>query len=379
MTVDLPATLVIVLLAVNLLSFGAASWRCRPGGSCLPQPRTPPVSIIRPLAGMENYLEEMLRSNFELDYPDYEILFCVQRTDDAVIPLVRRLIAEYPSRDAKLLIGDDPFSANPKLNNCLKGWENSRHELVIMADSNVLMPLDYIQVLLKHLSPDISVTFSPPIGARPESFWSDVECAFLNSFQARILYAGDVLRLKPIQGKSMLLRRSWLEACGGIRGLSAELAEDIALRKMILRSRSQTRIVDAPFEQVLGKRTIGEVIQRQRRWAVLRRLASPRLYTLELMLGGATPMACAAFAAITSQQNPLSAAGSVGAIIYACESAFAWRLGWLHSWRSPLAFIVRDLLLPVIWVCGIFDRGYSWRGFKIRTGGSELQWLGRQQ
>lgn len=190
----------------------------------------------------------MLRSNFELDYPDYEILFCVQRAEDPVIPLVRRLIAEYPSRDAKLLIGDDPFSANPKLNNCLKGWENSRHELVIMADSNVLMPRDYIQVLLKHFGPDIAVTFSPPIGTRPESFWADVECAFLNSFQARVLYAGDVLRLKPIQGKSMLLRRSWLEARGGIRGLSAELAEDIALRKMILRSRSQTRIgVDTPL------------------------------------------------------------------------------------------------------------------------------------
>jgi len=379
MTVDLPATLVILLLAVNLLSFGAAAWRCRPGRTCLPQAQASPVSVIRPLAGMENYLEEMLRSNFELDYPDYEILFCVQRAEDPVIPLVRRLIAEYPSRDAKLLIGDDPFSANPKLNNCLKGWENSRHELVIMADSNVLMPRDYIQVLLKHFGPDIAVTFSPPIGTRPESFWADVECAFLNSFQARVLYAGDVLRLKPIQGKSMLLRRSWLEARGGIRGLSAELAEDIALRKMILRSRSQTRIVDAPFAQILGERTFGEVIQRQRRWALLRRLAAPRLYALELMLGGATPMACAAVAAMASQQNPLSAALSVGAVIYACESVFAWRLGWLHSWRSPLAFVVRDLLLPAIWLCGIFDRGYSWRGFRIRAEGSELQLLGGQQ
>ena len=104
----------------------------------------PPVSLVRPLCGIDNYAPETLLSTFALDHPHFEILFCVADAGDPVVPLIKDLIAAHPTVDARLLIGNDCVSANPKLNNVVKGWRAALHDWVVIADSNVLMPRDYI-------------------------------------------------------------------------------------------------------------------------------------------------------------------------------------------------------------------------------------------
>jgi ceramide glucosyltransferase len=116
---------------------------------------------VRPLCGIDNYAADTLRSTFELDYQHYEILFCVASAKDPVIPLVRNLMAANPGVCASLLVGDERVSSNPKLNNVSKGWRGAAHQWIIVADSNVLMPSDYIQMLFAswradtgHVAPD---------------------------------------------------------------------------------------------------------------------------------------------------------------------------------------------------------------------------------
>ena len=130
---------------VNLISILLAAWRIRVPSKPVP-PREPaePVTIIRPVCGLEPCIEQTLASGFVLDYPHYEQIFCVARHDDPVVPIIEKLMAEHPGIASRLLVGDDRISSNPKLNNCVKGWEASRSEWVIFADSNVLMPRDYI-------------------------------------------------------------------------------------------------------------------------------------------------------------------------------------------------------------------------------------------
>ena len=144
-----------------------------------------PVSLVRPLCGIDNYAAETLLSTFELDYPRCEILFCVADTADPILPLVKDLIAAYPTVAARLLIGNDRVSANPKLNNVVKGWRAASHDWVVIADSNVLMPRDYIQRLFASWRADTGLVASPPIGSHPQGFWAEIECAFLNTYQAR--------------------------------------------------------------------------------------------------------------------------------------------------------------------------------------------------
>lgn len=230
----------------------------------------PGVSLVRPICGLENHIEETLESAFHLDYPRYEIIFCVAAASDSALALVRRLIADHPHVPARLLIGNDAISANPKLNNVCKGWRAAAYDRIVMADSNVLMPRDYIERLLAAWRTDTGLVSSPPVGCRPDGFWAELECAFLNTYQVRWQYAAAAIGLGFAQGKSMLYRRSQIEAAGGIRLLATEPAEDAATTKLMRAAGLRIRLVDAPFEQPLGSRAATEVWARQLRWARLR-------------------------------------------------------------------------------------------------------------
>src|SRR5262249_41084109 len=215
---------------LHVISLIVAAWRCRPRGvsqsACVNASGGPHVSVVRPVCGLDNFLEETLRTSFELDYPRYELIFCVASMRDPAIAVVHQLIAAHPQSHARLLVGDDPVSQNPKLNNCVKGWRAAKHDWIIIADSNVLMPRDYIRRLFAAWKPDTGLVCSPPIGCRPVGFWAGLECAFLNTYQVRAQYVADALGLGFAQGKTMLWRRADLERAGGIGALGAEIAED---------------------------------------------------------------------------------------------------------------------------------------------------------
>ena len=213
------------------------------------------MSIVVPSRGVEPFTQETLARAFSLDWPRYELIFCVAHADDPVVKLINRAIALFPKVPARLLVGDDRVSGNPKLNNCVKGWEAARHDWVILADSNVLMPKDYVQHLMAAWRPDTGLVCSTPIGSRPDGFWAEVECAFLNTLQARWQYAGEALGLGFAQGKSMLWNKPMLDANGGIRALAAEIAEDAAATKLVNGLGLRVNLVASPFEQPLGQRT----------------------------------------------------------------------------------------------------------------------------
>jgi len=326
----------------------------------------PGVSIVRPVCGIENYGEDTLRSGFMLDYPNYEMLLCVAAANDPVVPLAQRLIAEHPEVPARLLVGNDPISDNPKLNNVCKGWRAAAHDWVVMADSNVLMPADYIERLLAPWQPDTGLVASPPVGCRPDGFWAELECAFLNTHQARWQYVADSIGLGFAQGKSMLYRKRDIDQAGGIRRLGEEPAEDAATTKLVRAAGLRVRLVDGPFEQPLGRRRAGDVWARQRRWARLRTASFKQFYMLELFTGGLVPLALAA-SVIAAFELPMISVLVPFAIWYGAEAVLCCAAGWHLSWRSPFAWLLRDLLLPVLWVLGFFGNDVVWRGHHIRT------------
>lgn len=322
----------------------------------------PPVTLVRPVCGIDNLGEITLRSTFHLDYPDYEIIFCVAQARDPAIPLIERLIAAYPKRRAKLLIGDDRISDNPKLNNCVKGWEAAAHEWIVLADSNVLMPPDYLTRLLARWDSGTGLVCSPPAGSHPDNFWAGVECAILNTYQARWQYTADTLGLGYAQGKSMLWRRDILERAGGIRALGCEAAEDAAATKIIRAQGLQVKLADAPFTQPLGRRTAMEVWRRQARWAQLRRSSFPLTFAPEIFSTAlVTLISVAAFASAAAW--PVAACvAAAGILLYGAEMFLARRAGWPLSPAYPLYALTRDVMLPAWWLNGWLGSGFEWRG-----------------
>ncbi|MEA2839604.1 MAG: ceramide glucosyltransferase [Methylobacteriaceae bacterium] len=362
------AVLGIVIFTLQLASILAATWRCRARPRTLAVPDdAPAVSLVRPLCGIEAFSEETLRSTFGLNYPDYEIIFCVQRGTDAIVPLLERIIAEHPDQPARLLIGDDPISSNPKLNNCVKGWNAARHDWIIFADSNVLLPKDYVQTLLKAWDEKTGLVISMPIGSRPQGFWAEVECAILNTFEARWMFAGEILGLGFAQGKNMLWRRDLLERAGGIGALAAEIAEDAAATKIVAAAGLKIRFADMPFEQPLGPRKALDIWSRQVRWARLRRVTFPGYFAPEPIAGAFVPLLLIGIATYGYDLNPVPIVAAFAALLYGAELILARIAGWFVNWASPIAYIVRDLAFPMMWVNACLFNDFTWHGKEMNV------------
>ena len=361
-------------LGIQALSTLLAARRCRTGKPADAPPAVlPPVSIVQPLCGLESFSRETMETVFALDYPNYEILFCVADPVDPILPLARALIAENPSVSARILIGDDRVSGNPKLNNVVKGWKASSRPWVIIADSNVLMPKDYITRLLSRWRPDTGIVCSPPIGTRAKGFAAEIECAFLNTFQARWQYAGEAVGYGFAQGKTMLWRRDILEAAGGIEALGAEIAEDAASTKLVHRAGLRAHLVDRPFVQPLGTRRLADVWRRQLRWAKLRRATFAGIYTQELFTSSVFTLAAAAAGAGEIGLGPAAGFALAWSVWYGCEALLAYASNWPLGPRSPLAWMARDIMLPWLWLRGWIGDEFEWRGNAMTVAEEELE------
>jgi ceramide glucosyltransferase len=347
----------------HLLSIVAAAIRCKARSDALPAPPdAPPVTIIRPVCGVENHITETLNSTFALDYPDYEIIFCVASAKDPIIPIVEELLRKHPRARARLLVGDERISTNPKLNNCVKGWRGAAHDWIVIADSNVLMPPDYIQRLFVPWTEKTGLVCAPPIGGRPEGFWAELECAFLNTYQARAQYFADTVGLGFAQGKTMFWRRAVLDQAGGIRALAADLAEDAASTKVVRAAGRKVQLVDRPFEQPLGYRSALDVWRRQSRWARLRRACFPHFFLPEIATGGIFPMIALGVFAQTMDWPAIPFVLALALAWYGGEIALARAAGWHMSPLFPVQALLRDLLLPILWLDGLFGSKFNWRG-----------------
>jgi ceramide glucosyltransferase len=209
---------------------------------------------------------------------------------------------------------------------------------------------------------DTGLVISMPIGSRPKGFWASVECAFLNTFQARWQYGAEAIGLGFAQGKNMMWRREVLERAGGIRALAAEIAEDAASTKIVRAQGLKVRLVDMPFEQPLGERSAHEVYSRHVRWARLRRATFPAFFIPEFMNGSFIAVVSGAYAALKFDANVLLTALAILTALHGAEIILARLAGWTLDWRTPFALLVRDILLPVMFVDACLFDNFVWHG-----------------
>ena len=333
-------------------------------------PRTeglPPVSIVRTLCERDNFLRQTLASTFAVTYPDYEILFCAARETDGAVETARGVIADNPGRDARLLVGEDRISSNPKLNNLAKGFAAARHDLLVFVDSNVLMTEDYLLQMFAVWKSDTGVVTAPPIGSRPDSFWAEMECSFLNTYQGRWQLFANRLGIGYAHGKNMMLRRSLIQGAGGIRALAGQPAEDAAVTKIVRQAGLAVALSPKCFVQPLGRRTAREVWDRQARWAKLRRRTFPIAFVAEPLSGSLVPLASAGIVAGALGADVPMVVGLMALAWYGGEVLLARSLGWHMKPVSLVTLPLRDLLLPVIWISSWASDAFEWGGQEIST------------
>jgi len=329
--------------------------------------RAPPVSVIVPLKGLDAELAGNLASLLRQDYPDYEVLFSVAEADDPAAAVARRAIAEAPHVPARLVVGAAAVSNHLKTNNMIRPLGAARHDAVLITDSNVRSEPDRIAGLMRHLGGRQGLVSATAAGARPDTMAGELECAFLNGYCTRFLLFGDRIGRTVALGKTMLFRRSDLERAGGITQLARGGADDVALTRAITGLGLRVAMAERAAVHPVAGRRFGEVWSRHARWLVYRRDYALLTFVLEPFGGG---LVAAAMAGLVGAFNPfgLPAALAVAAhlaIWYGAEAALLRARGWHLGWRSPLAWLARDAMLPAMWVRSMMSRRMRWRGVTV--------------
>lgn len=281
-----------------------------------------------------------------------------------MVPIVRHLIAAYPRAEARLLIGRDAVTPNPKLNNLWKGWQAATADWIILSDSNALLPPDYVESLFARWDRKTGVVSHATVSVLPEGFVAELECAFMNAYQARIVLAADTIGFGYALGKTLMWHRDTIAAAGGYQAMAQEAAEDISTTRSLRPTGLRARLATRPLPQAIGRRRWKDVWRRQVRWAQVRRSGLRGAYLAEPLSGGLLPIGAMVVLVATGVAPAWSLAAYVVAW-YGLEAALSSYSGWPLTWRIPLASVLRDLLIPVIWLVGWGGRQFDWRGTAI--------------
>jgi ceramide glucosyltransferase len=337
----------------------------------VPTPRTtPPVSILKPLCGVDDGLEENLASFAALDWPDFEVVLGVRSASDAAFPLARAAVRRWPGRFRVVLQRGAP-GMNPKVNQLLTLARAARHDLLVVSDSNVRVPPGYLAELVALLEDErVGLVTNPISGEGEVRLGSLMDHLHLVSWVTPAMVATKRLRIRDIVvGKSMALRRSDLEAMGGFEGVRNILAEDYVMGRMVSAVLGKrVAVARTPVRNVSARRSLRDFLGRYERWSVLQRHAVGRLTYSSFVLMNPVLFAAAA-AAVAGTPETLGAL-AVTCLAKIALDAVAGALLRPGGFRLlQLAVIpLKDLVFGAAWAVGLFRSEIAWRGNQIAVG-----------
>ena len=374
----MPGTILLVLVAVSLfcaLATHAATHLALFRRPAKPRAPLPPITILKPLCGFDEDLDENLSSLAEQDYPaPIQIVLGAEDSRDPALDAARRLRDRFPSLDVLIVHCDRPLGLNPKVNNLSALLARARFDVVLVSDSNVRARPGYLRAIASELvaDPRVELVCNPVVGAGEKSAGAVLETLQLATFATAAVCASSVLGGPAcVIGKSMLFRRRDLEQLGGWWPLRSVLAEDYVLGRAFELLGYRVALSPYVIGTVNDGWTIERFVNRHLRWAQMRRRVSPLAFAGELILN---PVLWIAIAALASRDLRLCLFGALGvAIKCAADALVLRRLGPPPRLRQLLAVPFKDLLLAGVWGVGAFRRTIDWRGTRMRIeAGSQL-------
>jgi ceramide glucosyltransferase len=368
----LPAISLLFLAAATVYSLLSivAAWRylsVRP----LDLRSAEPVSILKPLSGLDLDLKSNLRTFFEQDYPAFEILFAVRDAGDPASSVVRRLQQDHPRVSSRLLVTGEPPYPNAKVYSLDHMLAAAANDLVVMSDSDIRVTPDFLRtVAAEFQNSSIGVATCPYRAVPGASVWSRLEATGMNTdFWGSALVARMLEGMHFAVGPTIVARRRVLEAIGGFNRLKDYLAEDFVMGKFAAEAGYGVILSSYMVEHHIGSSTFRQNIAHRLRWARSTRRSRPlgyagQLFTMPL------PLALLACLAAPSWSPVLFIALIVRALAAYTVSArvLRSRINWL---LLPL----EDLIGFFFWIGGFFGNTISWRGRRyqlFRDGRFEL-------
>jgi ceramide glucosyltransferase len=321
-----------------------------------------PVSILKPLAGLDLDLESNLRTFFEQDYPSFEILFAVREADDPAIPVVEKLGREYPKVPSRLLVTGEPPYPNAKVFSLERMLQASAYDLLVMSDSDIrVTPALLRTIAAEFQDPKLGVATCPYRAVAGLSFWSGLEAIGMNTdFLAGILVARMLEGMRFAVGPTIAARRNVLESIGGFERLKDYLAEDFAMGKFAAEAGHGVSLSWYVIEHHIGSSDFRHNAAHRLRWTRSTRRSRPAGYMGQLFT---MPLP---WALLVTAWNP--AWWPVLPVTLAIRGMSAWIVSELvlHARINWLLLPLEDIAGFCFWMAGFFGNTITWRGRRYR-------------
>jgi ceramide glucosyltransferase len=369
-TTILLAALSGISLTVTLLVTGLALRFLARSAPRIPR-ALPPLSVLKPLCGLEDGLYENLVSIARQDYPDFELILGAEDPDDPALAAAERLRRSFPALPITIVRGAPPLGYNPKVRNLASLARHARNELLLISDSNVRARPGYLKALVAEMAdPRVGLVSSVLAGMGEETAGALLDNLHFNSFVAASVCAAQLAGHPCVVGKSMLFRRGDLETVGGWDVVKDVLAEDYVLGQAFTRAGFGVALSPHALPALHQRRTVGQFAERHLRWSQLRRRISPTYFAEPLL----NPLPFLILLAVATGFTgrgflTMDALAGVGAKL-AADALLVKRLrGAMPSLTFlALATPLKDTLILGIWIVGLFKRTICWRGHRLRVG-----------
>ena len=338
---------------------------------------TPPVSILKPIRGLDPDALKNLASFCRLDYPDYEIVFCVDPDDEAVLDVLAKLIVDFPQCRIRVLYGSGRVATNDKVAKLARLVSDAAHEVVVISDSDVRVRPDYLrQVVAPLRDPKVGAVTCFYLPTELSTFTDHLQSVgMMSDFYAGVLVAWQLDGVKFALGPTIATTRARLQGFGGYPVLENRPADDLLVGRLIAEQGFEVVLLNYAIQTVCDYGSLGDLLHKRLRWIVVMRHMRPWGH-LGLLLTQGLPWSLAAVAI-----HPLAAValGYVGGYL-ALRVAMTWIIGAHISdqsrlrpsglWKQMPLIPVWDAVAFAIWLASFGRNSIRWRGadYHIRDG-----------
>lgn len=332
---------------------------------------TPPVSNLKPMRGVDPETYENLRSFCRQDYPEFELVLCVDEDDEVVMPVVERLRREFPERTIRVLYGSGRIATNDKVAKLTRLVSEAEHEVVVISDSDVRVGPEYLRTVVAPLEdPKVGAATCFYVATGAETFTDRLQSVgMMSDFYAGILVAWQLDGVKFALGPTIATTRSRLAGFGGYQKIENRPADDLLVGRLIAEQGFDVELLHYSVATVPDYRSLGELVHKRLRWIVVMRHMRPWGH-FGLLLTQGLPWSLVALVA-----HP--AAGVAAAYLgtyFVLRAAMMWMIGARglkqKVWAKMALIPLWDGLAFLIWLASFARRSVRWRGadYYIRDG-----------
>jgi ceramide glucosyltransferase len=333
---------------------------------------TPPVSNLKPIRGIDPEAYENFASFCRQDYPDYELLFCVGEKDDPIVPVLEKLIRDFPERQIRILFGAQHNATNDKAAKLDRLVTEARHEFLVISDSDVRATPDYLRTVVAPLAdPRVGAVTCLYVPIAMKTLTESLQAiGMVSDFYAAVMVGRQIDGMKFALGPTIATSRTRIAGFGGYRAIANLPGDDVLVGRLIAEQGYEVKLLPYPLQTVPDYQSMPDLLRKRMRWFVVMRHVRPRGH-LGLLLTQGLPWSLAAIAVHPTLGLAL---GYLVAYV-GLRLTMTWLIGikGLRDqalWRKMWMVVVWDALAFFLWLVSFGRNRFHWRGgeYTIRDG-----------